>query len=94
MDLGRKISVMHSDFTKKLGFYVQQTNIGAQKIDTSKLDTFDMVITFFLVQDKGKRSCFSKETFLLAIISMNITLGIFFLTWNNIKIDFVGQHYL
>ena len=34
-------------YVKKLGFHIQKTNVGAQKIDGSILETFGMVITDF-----------------------------------------------
>ena len=45
------------------------------------------------MEDKEKRSCFFEKTFRLADISMNITLGMFFFTLSNIKIDFVDYRF-
>ena len=42
-----KINVMNPAFIRKLGLYIQKTNVGAQKIDGSTLGTFKMVITDF-----------------------------------------------
>lgn len=42
-----KINVMQPSYMQKLGFYVQKTNISAQKIDGNKLKIFKMVIAFF-----------------------------------------------
>ena len=38
--------------TKKLGFKVSKTNFKAQKIDSSILKTFKMIIANFLVKNK------------------------------------------
>ena len=42
-------------YAKKLGLKTQKTNVGAQKIDGSALETFEMVIVDFQVEDKGGR---------------------------------------
>lgn len=47
-----------------------------------------MVITFFLVDNKNKKSRFFNEVFLLAYISIDVIFRMFFLILNNIKIDF------
>ena len=39
-------------YAKKLGLRTRKTNVGAQKIDRSSLDTFGIVITDFQVLDK------------------------------------------
>ena len=53
---------MNSVYTKKLGFWIQKTDIGIQKINGSSLDTFRMVITSFQVQNKSKRLDFFKKS--------------------------------
>lgn len=45
--LGSEMNVIHSGFAKKLGLKTQATNVRAQKIDLSKLDTFEIVIASF-----------------------------------------------
>lgn len=47
-----------------------------------------MVITLFLIDEKDKKFCFFKKDFLLANINIKVTFGIFFLTLNNIKVNF------
>ena len=54
-----------------------------------------MVIALFSMEDKEKKSHFFEETFLLANISMNIALEMFFFTLSNVKINFIDcQIYL
>lgn len=60
----------------------------AQRIDYNKLESFDMIIAFFLVGNKNKKSSFFEETFLLADISINITHKMLFPTLSNIEINF------
>lgn len=74
---------MTLDYLAKLGFKVQLTNIGAQKIDGSAFKIFRMVLASFWVNDKLGRSRFFQKTFLLTNISMEVVLGIFFLNFNN-----------
>ena len=49
---------MNPTSTQKLGFHIQKTNVGAQKIDGSTLKTFEMVIAKFQMEDKGGRPRF------------------------------------
>lgn len=50
-----------------------------------------MVIGSFLMDDKRKKSQFFKKIFLLADISMNVTLKIFFIILSNTKVNFTNQ---
>ena len=59
------------------------TNIGAQKIDRSSLATYGIVIAAFHVNDKLRRSRFFQETFLPTEISIEMVLGMPFLTFSN-----------
>ena len=55
IDLGSEINVMIPAYASKLGLRVYRTNIGAQKIDDPTLETFEMVLVSFQVEDKLKR---------------------------------------
>ena len=90
--MGNEINVMNLDFAKKFGLRIRKTKIGAQKIDGSKLDTFVIVIALFSIKNIEKKSRVFKELFLLADISMDIVLSIFFIILNNVKIDSVSCH--
>lgn len=82
-----EVNTIHSDFVRKLGLKIWSTNVRIQKIDGFKLDIFGIVITSFLVEDKNKGSLFFEETFLLTNLSIDVALGILFLTLSNIKIN-------
>ena len=73
-------------YVAHLGLKVRVTNVGVQKIDRFSLATYSMVITAFQVVNKLGRSWFFQEMFLLADISMEVVLGIFFLTFNNANV--------
>ena len=49
-----------------------------------------MLIPFFFIKDKERRSRFFEDTLLLADIRINIALEISFFILSNIEIDFVG----
>ena len=58
LNSGSEVNVMSPAYAKKLGLKTQKTNVGAQKIDGSALETFGMVIADFQVEDKGGRPRF------------------------------------
>ena len=79
---------MSSTFAWKLGLHIQKTNVVAQKIDGSALETFGMVITDFQVENKSGRLRFFQETFLVANTQFEVVLGMFFLKISNADILF------
>ena len=82
LDSRIEIKVMTSAYAAYLGLKVRVTNVGAQKIDRSLLAIYGIVIATFQVIDKLDCSRFFQKTFLLADISMEVVLGILFLTLN------------
>lgn len=68
------------------------TKIGIWILDGNKLEICNIVITFFLVDNKDKTSQFFEKTFLLADMSIYITLGTPFFTMNNVKVNFTNQN--
>lgn len=46
---------MTPNFATNLGLTTRKTNVGAQKIDGSVLENYDMVMANFLLQDKLKK---------------------------------------
>ena len=91
LDSRSKVNTINPAYAKKLGLWIRKTELGAQKIDGSSLDTFGMVITSFQVQDILEKFRFFQETFLVADTRMNIVLGIPFLTLSNIDIRFAER---
>lgn len=85
-----KVNTMLPNLARKLGFRICKCDIGAQKIDESRLKIFGMVIVFFLIDDKDEKSCFFKEIISLANISINVALGISFFTLSNVKVNFTN----
>ena len=70
---------------------MQKTNVNAQKIDRSLLETYSMVIAPFQVLNKLGCFCFFQGTFLLANISMEIVLDMLFSTLSNADIQFIEK---
>ena len=58
LDSGSKVNAMSPAYTEKLGLKTWKTNVGAQKIDSSALETFGMVIADLQVEDKSGRPRF------------------------------------
>ncbi len=75
-------------FTAKLGLRPRPTNIGVQKIDDLPLETHDMALARFSLQNSQERVWFFKETFLLADTSMEVVLKMPFLSLSNTDIEF------
>ena len=88
LDSGSKINAISPAYIKRLGFKTQKTNVGAQKIDGSVLETFEMVIADFQMEDKGGRPKFFQETFLVADTKFEVILGMPFLKLCNIDVSF------
>ena len=85
---GSKINAMSPAYAKRLGLKTQKTNVGAQKIDGSALETFEMVIADFQVEDKSGRPRFFQKTFLVADTKFEVILGMPFLKISNANVAF------
>ena len=83
---------MNPNFAQKLGFYIRKTSIRVQKMDSSTLKTFRIVIANFQVEDKVNRPRFFKEIFLVADIKFEVILGISFLKISNTNVLFGKNH--
>ena len=86
IDSGSEVNVMTPAYTLKLGLQVYRNDVGAQKIDGSTLQTFRMILANFQVEDKLRKTRFFQKTFLLADISVEIVLGMPFLTFSNANV--------
>ena len=85
---GSEVNAIYPSFAKQLGLPIRPTDVGAQKIDGTTLDTHGMVVAAFSVEDKANRVRFFKETFLVANVSPEVVLGMLFLTLSGANIDF------
>ena len=55
---GSEVNAMTPVYAKQLGLQIRKTDVGAQKIDGSSLQTFGMVIAGFQIEDKLGRARF------------------------------------
>ena len=83
---GSEVNTMTLAYAKQLGFQIRKADDGAQKIDGSSLDTFEIAIAGFQIIDKLGKAWFFQETFLLANTIMEMVLGMPFLTLSNADI--------
>ena len=91
LDSGSEVNAIYPSFAKQLGLSIRPTDVGAQKIDGTMLDTYGMVIEAFSVEDKANRVRFFEETFLVANVSPEVVLGMPFLTLSGADVDFSGR---
>ena len=90
-DLGSEVNAIHPTFTWELGFSIRTTDIGAQKIDGTILETFGMMVVAFSVTDKVNQVRFFEETFLVANVSPKVVFKMPFLTLSGTDVDFLGR---
>ena len=90
IDSGSEVNAIHPSFVKQLGLLIRPTDVGAQKIDGTTLDTHGMVVAAFSVMDKANQVRFFEKTFLVANVSPKIVFGMPFLTLTGADIDFSG----
>lgn len=70
---------------------MQKTNISAQKIDNSFLETYGIVIATFQVFDKLSYLQFFQRIFLLTDIKMKVIFYMLFLILSNVNMQFIER---
>ena len=91
IDSESEVNAIYPTFAKQLGLPIRLTDVRAQKIDGTMLDTHEMVVTAFSMEDKANRVRFFEETFLVANVSPEVVLGMPFLTLSGADVDFSGR---
>ena len=91
IDLGNEVNAIYPAYATKLGFRIRKMDVSIQKIDVSHLDTFGIVIADCLIKNKLGRVRFLQEIFLLANNSLEVVLGMSFLTPCKADIWFAEQ---
>ena len=66
--------------------------MGLDWIDGSTFKTFQIVLASFQVEEKLRRARFFQKTFLLADTSVEVVLGMPYLTLNNTDIHFIDKN--
>lgn len=88
IDSSSKINSMQPIFAKKLGLCICKNDMGTEKIDSSRPETYKIVILLFQMKDKDGKSRFFEKTFQLADISINDAFRMFFLNLSNTTVNF------
>ena len=88
LDSGSKVNAMSCAFARKLGLHIWKTNVGAQKINGFTLETFEIVIADFWIEDKGSRLKFFQKTFLVTDAKFEVILKMPFLKISNADVAF------
>ena len=91
LDLVGEVNAIHLTFARELGLPIKTTDVGAQKIDDIKLNTFGIVVVAFSVTDKTNWVRFFEETFLVANVSLEVVFEIPILTLSGADVDFLGR---
>ena len=91
LDSGSKVNAMISAHVANLGLKMRVTDVDAQKIDGFSPATYGIVIATFQIMNKIGCSWFFHETFSLADISIEVVLGMLFLTLENDDAQFVEK---
>lgn len=86
-----EVNTIYLTFAQELGFSIRSTDIRAQKIDNTMLDTYRIIFAAFLVTDKVNQIRFFEQTFLVTNVCLEVVFGIFFLILNSVNIDFLEQ---
>lgn len=79
---------MSLSYIWKLSLKIWKTNIEAQKINNSVLESFGIIITNFQVEDKVGKFWYFQKFFFLFDTKFKVILKIFFLKLSNIDILF------
>ena len=90
-DWSSKVNAIYLTFAKELGLFIRPTDVGAQKIDDTMLDTYEIVIVAFSMKDKANQIRFLEETFLMANVSPEIVFKMPFFILGDADIDFLGR---
>ena len=78
-------------YASKLGLKVCSTNVGAQKINGSTLEMFEMVLASFQIENTIGRARFFQKTFLLADLNIKLVLRMSFFIFSNANIKFAQK---
>ena len=87
-DSGNKVNAIHLTFAKELDLFIRPIDVGVQKIDSTTLDIYGMVVVAFSVKNKANQVRFLEETFLVANVSPEIVLEMLFLILSGGNVDF------
>ena len=91
LDPGSGVNAVHLAFAKELRLPIRPTDVRAQKINGTTLETYAIIVSVFLVENKANQVNFFEETFLVANVSLEVVLGMLFFTLSGTNVDFLGH---
>ena len=75
-------------FASQLGLRIWKTNVEAQNVDCTILETYKVVVSTFFLSDKDNWERFFEKSFLLVNVKPDTRLKMPFITMSNVNIDF------
>ena len=91
LDSSSEVNAIYPAFAEKLGFVMQTTNVGAQKIVGTTFETYRIVVAALSVTDQANRVRFFEKIFLVANVSPDVVLGVLFLILSGADINFLKK---
>ena len=89
--LSSKVNAIYPTLAKELALPIKPTEVGAQKILGTILNTFEIVVAAFSMANKANRVWFFEETFWMANISLKVVFGMLFLTLSGADVNFLSR---
>lgn len=94
MNSDSKVHAMTLAYTVQPGLISRSINVDIQKIDSLVLmKTYGMIFAIFSIQDEENWDWFFEEIFLLAYTSIEVVLGMSFLSPSNANFNFVEKSF-
>ena len=87
-DSSSEVNAMHPAFAKRFGLVVQPTNVGTQKIDSTTLETYGMMVAAFSMTDQANKVRLFEKTFLVANVSPDVVFEMPFQILSNADVNF------
>lgn len=78
-------------YVKKLRFQIWKTDVEVQKIDSSSLVAYSMVIAGLKISDKLGKTCFFQEIFIMTDSNIDVILRMFYSTLSNTNVLLADQ---
>ena len=88
-DSSTEFNTIYLTFATKLSLLIIRIDIEAQKIDSTTLDTYEILVVVFSVTDKANQVRFFEETFLVANVSPKVNLEMLFFTLSGADVNFL-----
>lgn len=86
-----KVITLYMSFSKKLSVYISETNMNSQKLYSSRLETYEIIIILFQLNIKDEKFYCFEKTILLIDISIKVLFKIFFTSFHDIIVKFNGR---